>query len=114
MSTSSAANVADGSPTSRSQTRIGTDGIRRAGSLAPIMDEQREMTLRDYGRIVWRRKWIVAAAVTTALAGALALSFLQDPIYAAEAQMLVEPRSGNAVFEADPTLNVQNLERAIQ
>src|SRR5687768_8913395 len=78
------------------------------------MDEQREMTLRDYGRIVWRRKWIVAAAVVTALAGALALSFLQDPIYAAEAQMLVERRSGEAVFQQDPTLNVQNLERAIQ
>lgn len=72
------------------------------------------MTLRDYGRVVWRRKWIVAAAVFAALAGALAMSFMQDPIYSAESQMLVEPRSGDEVFQQDPTLNVQNLERAIQ
>ena len=50
----------------------------------------------------------------TAVVGALVMSFLQDPIYEAEAQMLVEPRSGEAVFQQDPTLNVQNLERAIQ
>ena len=50
----------------------------------------------------------------TALVGSLLMSLLQDPIYEAEAQMLVEPRSGEAVFEQDPTLNVQNLERAIQ
>lgn len=78
------------------------------------MAEVREMTLRDYGRVVWRRKWILVAALITALFGALAMSFLQDPIYAAQAQMLVEPRSGDAVFQQDPTLNVQNLERAIQ
>ena len=78
------------------------------------MNEERELTLRDYGRVVWRRKWIVVAAVVTALAGALAMSFLQDPIYEAEAQMLVEPRSGEAVFQQDPQLTVANLERAIQ
>ena len=78
------------------------------------MTEERELTLRDYGQVVWRRKWIVAAAVLTALGGALAMSFRQDPIYAASAQMLVEPRSGEAVFQQDPTLGVQNLERAIQ
>ena len=61
-----------------------------------------------------RRKWIVIAAVLTALIGSLLMSLLQDPIYEAEAQMLVEPRSGQAVFEQDPTLNVQNLDRAIQ
>ena len=78
------------------------------------MNEERNLTLRDYGRVVWRRKWIVVAAVITALAGALAMSFLQDPIYEAEAQMLVEPRSGEAVFQQDPQLAVANLERAIQ
>ena len=83
-------------------------------SLGRVMNEERNLTLRDYGRVVWRRKWIVVAAVITALAGALAMSFLQDPIYEAEAQMLVEPRSGEAVFQQDPQLAVANLERAIQ
>ena len=70
--------------------------------------------LLDYWHVIVRRKWIVIAAVLTALVGSLLMSLLQDPIYGAEAQMLVEPRSGQAVFEQDPTLNVQNLDRAIQ
>lgn len=78
------------------------------------MNEEREMTLRDYGRIVWRRKWIVAAAVVTALLGAVGMSLMQDPIYSAEAQMLVQRRSGEAVFQQDSNLAVANLERAIQ
>ena len=78
------------------------------------MDADRPPTMRDYGRVVLRRKWIVITAVATALLGAWAMSLLQDPIYRAEAQMLVEPRSGEAVFQEDPALNVQNLERGIQ
>ena len=79
-----------------------------------MLSAPREMGLRDYGRVVLRRKWIVVAAVVTALLGSVLMSLLQDPIYEAEAQMLVEPRSSETVFQQDPTLNVQNLERAIQ
>ncbi len=74
----------------------------------------RDLTLRDYWRVVVRRRWIVIGAVVLAVVGSLLMSLLQDPIYEAEAQMLVEPRSGAAVFQEDPTLNVQNLDRAIQ
>jgi polysaccharide biosynthesis transport protein len=72
-----------------------------------------EMNLVDYWRVLVRRKWIVVAAVLMALLGSLIMSLLQDPIYEAEAQMLVEPRSSAEVFEEDPALNVQTLERAI-
>ena len=78
------------------------------------MNADREMTIRDYAKVVVRRKWIVIVAVVASVVGALTMSLLQDPIYEAEAQMLVEPRLGAAVFQQDPTLNVQNLERAIQ
>ncbi|WP_116997625.1 tyrosine-protein kinase domain-containing protein [Desertimonas flava] len=78
------------------------------------MSERRELTLRDYARVVWRRKWIVLAALIMALGGSLVMSILQDPIYEAESQMFVEPRSSAAVFEQDQTLAVPNLERAIQ
>ena len=78
------------------------------------MNADREMTIRDYARVVVRRKWIVIIAVVASVVGALIMSLAQDPIYEAEAQMLVEPRLGAAVFQQDPTLNVQNLERAIQ
>jgi len=73
-----------------------------------------ERGLLDWARVVARRKWIVVGALLMALIGSLLMSLLQDPIYEAEGQMLVEPRSGQAVFEQDPTLNVQNLDRAIQ
>src|SRR5215216_5665181 len=79
-----------------------------------MADPDRDMTLRDYWSVVRRRKWIVVGAVIAAVVGALVLSLIQEPIYEAEAQMLVEPRAGSNVFEQDPTLNVQNLERAIQ
>jgi polysaccharide biosynthesis transport protein len=75
---------------------------------------ERELGLVDWGRVVVRRKWLVLAALLTSLGASLLMSLLQDPIYEAESQMLVEPRSGQAVFEQDPTLNVQNLDRAIQ
>ena len=78
------------------------------------MSETAEMTLRDYGRVVWRRKWIVVAAMVATVAGALVMSTLQDPIYEADAQILVEPRSGDAVFEPDNPVAVANLDRAIQ
>jgi non-specific protein-tyrosine kinase len=73
-----------------------------------------EPGLRDYWRTVLDRRWIVVAAVVLALAGALFAALIQDPIYEAETQMLVEPRSAESVFSQDPMLNVQNLERAIQ
>ncbi len=98
----------------RSRLARATAGIALASIFAADMDADRPPTMRDYGRVVLRRKWIVITAVATALLGALAMSLLQDPIYRAEAQMLVEPRSGEAVFQEDPALNVQNLERSIQ
>jgi succinoglycan biosynthesis transport protein ExoP len=74
----------------------------------------RDLTLRDYWATVRRRKWIVVGGVVAAVAGALGISFAQDPIYETEAQMLVEPRATASVFGQDPTLNAQSLERAIQ
>ena len=75
---------------------------------------ERETTLRDYWRVVVRRKTIVIVALLIAVAGAVGLSLLQEPIYAGESQMLVEPRSGSTIFEDNTELNVQNLDRAIQ
>lgn len=74
----------------------------------------RTVTLRDYWRVIVRRKWIVATAVSMALCASVLMSALQEPIYEGEAQMLLEPRSGNAVFQQSQELAVQNLDRAIQ
>jgi succinoglycan biosynthesis transport protein ExoP len=70
-----------------------------------------EMTLRDYASVVDRRKWIVIAAVLIASIVALFLSVLQTPIYEASADILIEPRGQDGLFENQV---VALNERAIQ
>lgn len=61
--------------------------------------ERTEMTLRDYWRVVLRRKWIVLAAVVATVTPAVALSLMQDPVYEASADMLIKP--GSTVFGSE-------------
>jgi capsular exopolysaccharide synthesis family protein len=75
---------------------------------------ERDVSLRDYWRVIIAHRWVVVGAVLVAVFAALVMLLSSEPIYEAEAQMLVEPRSGDAVFSQDPTLNVPNLERAIE
>ena len=70
-----------------------------------------EMTLRDYGGVVQRRKWMVIAAVILCTLTAVVLTALQTPIFAASAEVLVQPRGQDGFFE-DETQNV-NSTRAI-
>ncbi|QQS26029.1 MAG: polysaccharide biosynthesis tyrosine autokinase [Actinomycetota bacterium] len=74
---------------------------------------ERERTLRDYWYEVLRRKWLVVAAVLAALLGAGVLVFLQDPIYRAEAQMLVRAMPSDTVFN-NQTISAQSAERLLQ
>ena len=53
---------------------------------------QTEMTLRDYGNVVLRRKWIVIAATLIATVLAVVLSAAQTPVYSSSAQVLVQSR----------------------
>lgn len=59
------------------------------------------MTLRDYWRVIIRRSWIVIAAIIATAAPAVALSLQQDPIYEADADMLIRPLPGESVFGSD-------------
>ena len=70
-----------------------------------------EMTLRDYSAVVLRRKWVVIAAVWIAVAVAVVSSALQTPIYSADAEILVQPRGQDGLFE-DRIVNLND--RAIQ
>ena len=76
------------------------------------MDEiNGEMTLRDYSAVVLQRKWVVIAAVLIAVAVAVVSSALQTPIYSADAEILVQPRGQDGLFEE----RIVNLnDRAIQ
>ena len=70
--------------------------------------ENVEMTLRDYGNVLARRRWIVIFAVVLTTLTAVALTALQTPIYSASAEVLVQPRGQDGFFEnqtnyVDPT-----------
>jgi uncharacterized protein involved in exopolysaccharide biosynthesis len=69
------------------------------------------MTLRDYASIVDRRRWIVNAAAFFTTLVALVSTVLQTPIYSADAEVLIQPRGQDGLFE-DQVVNVN--ERAIQ
>ena len=70
------------------------------------------MTLRDYWRVIIRRSWIVIAAIIATAAPAIALSLRQDPIYSADADMLIRPLPGESVFGSDQ--QTVNADRRIQ
>lgn len=58
-----------------------------------------EMTLRDYGNVVLRRRWVVIIATLLTTLVAVASVALQTPIYSASSQVLVEPRGQDGLFD---------------
>ena len=73
------------------------------------------MTLRDYGRVVVRRKWIVVAPVLLAAVVSVLLTAMQTPIYSASAEVLIQPRGEDALFESDVrNLNDRSIQTEIQ
>lgn len=76
--------------------------------------ERPEMTLRDYWRVLMRRKFVVIVGMLAVAIPAVTLSLAQTPIYQAEAQMIVQSLPGDSVFGSaylgyiDPDRVVQN------
>ena len=52
--------------------------------------DSRDVTLRDYIRVVWRRKWVVIGMTALFLALALGYSFTRTPMYEASATLIYE------------------------
>ena len=52
--------------------------------------EAQDVTLREYARVVWRRKWVVAIVTVVFLALSLAYSFTRTPLYEASATLIYE------------------------
>jgi receptor protein-tyrosine kinase len=59
--------------------------------------ELQRVDLREYLRVIIRGKYIIAITTILVVGGALFYSYLQDNVYAAEAQLLVVPRSASQV-----------------
>lgn len=50
---------------------------------------EREITLRDYGRVIWSGRWLILTAVVIAALVGLALSFATTTKYSAKAELFV-------------------------
>lgn len=50
---------------------------------------EREITLRDYGRVIWSGRWLILTAVVIAALVGLALSFASTTRYSAKAELFV-------------------------
>lgn len=62
--------------------------------------------MRDYLQVLRRRRGVVAVAALVVLATALFSSFLQTPVYQGTAQVLLQPRSTESLF--DPNSGQRN------
>jgi succinoglycan biosynthesis transport protein ExoP len=57
-----------------------------------------EADLRDYLRVVWRRKWLVGLVVVLCVAAGVGASFLEKPTYTAKADILLQSSSPAAAL----------------
>jgi succinoglycan biosynthesis transport protein ExoP len=71
------------------------------------------MTLRDYGRVVVRRRWLIVVAVLSAVFVALLVAFVTDPIYESEAEMHVRIHEDVSPFDRTSATPGRDEERAI-
>jgi non-specific protein-tyrosine kinase len=71
-----------------------------------------DVELRDYLEVVRRRKWVIAVTVLVVVGVALVLSLLQTPVYQGNAQLLLQPRSAERLF--DPETGQRDPGRTVQ
>jgi len=80
-----------------------------------MISEPVEMTLRDYGGVVARRKWVVIAAVLICTVIAVGITSTQTPVYSASSEVLVQPRGQDGLFESQIiNLNARAIDTEIQ
>lgn len=72
-----------------------------------------DVDLRSYVRMLARRKWTIVLAAVVVVGFACAASFLQTPVYQGTAQVLLQPRSTESLFDpnsgqrSDPARTIQ-------
>ncbi len=65
------------------------------------MDAPSELELRDYLGVLKRRKVIVLLTLALVLGGSLIASYFQEPVYAASARLLLQPRQSESPFDSN-------------
>ena len=81
------------------------------------MNNNDELNLGDYWRVIWRRKWVVILTVVVVAASAAIYSFLQTPIYVTSTTLYLKKAeagpeqidvfSGASVFSTEMEINSQ-------
>ena len=77
-------------------------------------DQPAELELRDYLRVLRRRKGVIAICTLLVLGVALAFSLLQTAVYAGEAQILLQPRSTDSLFDPQTGQTAADRERSVR
>lgn len=86
----------------------------------PAPEETSELELRDYLQVLRRRRAIIAVATLVVVAAALTSSLLQTPLYKASAEILLQSRNTESLFDPDtgasrdPVRAVQTEIRVLQ
>jgi non-specific protein-tyrosine kinase len=76
-------------------------------------DATNELALRDFLRVFRRRRGIIVLTLFVIVSVAVVASLLQNPVYAAEAKVLLQPRSTESLFDSD-TGQRRDPNRAVQ
>ena len=77
------------------------------------VDATSELALRDFLRILRRRKGIIVLCLLVIVSVAVVASLLQEPVYAAKSKVLLQPRSTESLFDSD-TGQRRDPNRAVQ
>lgn len=64
-------------------------------SYAPDRAASDEIDARELGRLLWRRRWVVAAVVVTAVSLAMLYSLFAAPVYEASVRMRIDDEQSN-------------------
>lgn len=63
--------------------------------------EEKEIDLREYWELIWRRRWLVLVFTFLAALIAFVVNFIQDPVYEAKTTVLFESQGGvNQLLES--------------
>ena len=76
-------------------------------------EESSELDLRDFLRVIRRRRWLVLLACVATVATALGASFVQTPRYEATAHLLVQTQGQDSLFNPVTGQRI-DPERAVQ
>lgn len=72
-----------------------------------------ELDLRDYLRVLDRRKGTIIAAFVVVVGAAMAASFVRTPVYQAEAEMLLQARVSETIFDQSGSQQ-RDADRAVE